>query len=379
MEISIFEGMPLSLNIVSFDVPYPPNYGGVIDVYHKLRWLKKSGVDIYLHCFQYGRPEAPELKELCKEVNYYPRRTGISSAFSNLPYTVKSRRSKELERKLLSNDFPILFEVLHTCYLMKDPRFKNRIKIYRHSNIEHEYYRQLAESENSTFKRFYLRNEASRLEKFESVLHHANHILAVNRKDAEYFERKYPQAKTQFLPSFHENDAVEIKEGKGDFILYHGNLSISENYESATWLIDHVFSAITHKVIIAGMNPPDFLRSKVRQHSNIQLIENPSFGKMNELINNAQVHCLYTPQATGLKLKLLNVLFKGRFIICNDHMVSGTGIQQNSGLLISNNMTEKIEQCFAQQFNEAFINERRSLLENFSNSNNVKRLLAIIQ
>ena len=31
------------VEIISFDVPYPPNYGGVIDVYYKLKALKKAG------------------------------------------------------------------------------------------------------------------------------------------------------------------------------------------------------------------------------------------------------------------------------------------------------------------------------------------------
>ena len=41
------------LHIVSFDIPYPPNYGGVIDVYYKLKALHRKGVKIILHCFEY--------------------------------------------------------------------------------------------------------------------------------------------------------------------------------------------------------------------------------------------------------------------------------------------------------------------------------------
>ena len=101
------------LNIVSFDVPFPANYGGVIDVYYKLVWLKKSGVKIILHCFQYGRKPAPELEQLCEKVYYYERQTGLKKNLSLSPYTVVSRQSKELEKNLLANDYPILFEVLH--------------------------------------------------------------------------------------------------------------------------------------------------------------------------------------------------------------------------------------------------------------------------
>ena len=39
------------LHIVSFDVPYPPNYGGVIDVFYKLKALFDLGIEIYFHTF----------------------------------------------------------------------------------------------------------------------------------------------------------------------------------------------------------------------------------------------------------------------------------------------------------------------------------------
>ena len=29
-----------NINIVSFDIPYPPNYGGIIDVFYKIKALK---------------------------------------------------------------------------------------------------------------------------------------------------------------------------------------------------------------------------------------------------------------------------------------------------------------------------------------------------
>ena len=103
--------MSHSLNIVSFDVPFPANYGGVIDVYYKLFWLKQAGVKIHLHCFSYGRTPSHELEALCEKVYYYDRQIGLSGNFSLKPYTVKSRQSNEMEKNLLANDFPILFEV----------------------------------------------------------------------------------------------------------------------------------------------------------------------------------------------------------------------------------------------------------------------------
>ena len=43
------------LHIVAFDVPFPANYGGAIDVFYKLKALHQLGIRITLHCFEYGR------------------------------------------------------------------------------------------------------------------------------------------------------------------------------------------------------------------------------------------------------------------------------------------------------------------------------------
>jgi hypothetical protein len=298
-----------------------------------------------------------------------------------LPYTVKSRQSEELEKNLLSNDFPILFEVLHTCYLLNDERFKNRKKIYRHSNIEHDYYLELSRSEKNSLKKIYLKIEAWKLKRFESIVHFANVILAVNKTDADYFTKNYPKAKTLYLPSFHVNEKLTCKDVKGNFILFHGNLSISENYEAVNWLIENVFSKINLPVTIAGLNPPAFLGEAIKKHNNIQLINSPAENEMDQLIHNAQIHVLYTAQPTGLKLKLLNVLFKGRFIICNKNMTEGTGITENSGFILADAATDfiqKINSIFENEFSQSIIQERQKQILNFDNSENCKKLVEVI-
>jgi hypothetical protein len=359
-------------------VPFPANYGGVIDVYYKLVWLKKAGVKIYLHCFTYGRKPAKELEDICEHVYYYERKTGLSSNFSWKPYTVISRQSHELETNLLSNSHPILFEVLHTCYLLSDSRFKDRKKIYRHSNIEHSYYLELSKSEKNAVKKVYLVLEALKLKRFESILNHADLILAVNQKDTEYFKQKYPGVPSVYLPSFHPNSELTIKTGAGDYILFHGNLGISENYEAAAWLIKNVFAGLKFKVVIAGLNPPEFLTALAEKHSHIRIRKSPNEEEMTQLVRNAHIHVLYTGQPTGLKLKLLNVLFKGRFVICNTNMVSGTGITENKTLVLANSAEEfvrKINELFYKEFSDNLMKEREQLVVNFDNVSNARKLI----
>ena len=89
------------LHVVAFDIPYPPNYGGVIDVYYKLKALHRKGIRIILHAYEYpGRERSDKLHDYCEEVHYYPRLVGFRSALSTKPYIVASRKSDQLLKNL---------------------------------------------------------------------------------------------------------------------------------------------------------------------------------------------------------------------------------------------------------------------------------------
>ena len=368
------------LHIISFDIPYPANYGGALDVFHKIRCLNNQGIKIILHCFEYGdRTSSPELEKLCEKVYYYKRNTSFINQLSLLPFNVKSRISAELKQNLLKDNYPILFEVLHTCYLLNDPDFKNRKKLFRHSNIEHDYFLELAKGEKSFLKKLYLKLEAFKLKRFEKQISYADYILSVSKNDLEYFKKTYPNTPSIYLPSFHKFDELHSKVGKGNYILYHGNLSISENYNAALWLIDNVFSKITHPVIIAGLNPPIHLVEKINKHSHVSLKQNCSELEMQSLIEDAQIHCLYTEQATGLKLKLLNVLYSGMFVIANTNMLVGTSLTEACTIANSpQQYIDSINQIFTKEFTENEIRKRKRVVEPMNNQEKTKKLIELL-
>ena len=367
------------LHIISFDIPYPANYGGVIDVYHRIRMLSAAGVKIHLHCFEYGRSHSRELESLCFEVNYYKRDTSVRNLFRRTPYIVCSRHSNELIERLLEDDYPILMEGLHCCDLLNDSRFADRNTIVRIHNIEHEYYRLLAEQEHNSLKRHYLRSEAKKLQRFETILSKAKHLITVNQKENDYLNGLYGNA--TLIPSFHEYDEICSQQGNGNYILYHANLSVPENIAAAKWLTTNVFAMTDLAVKIAGLKPPKELRSLVAKYRNIQLVENPSDTDMQVLIQNAHIIIMYTHQPTGLKLKLLHSLFAGRFCLVNSNMVSGTSLAQACVIADTpNDFLAKIDKLRTMPFDDIEIDRRNILLTNeYSNFRNRDRTIKIIE
>ena len=158
------------VHIVCFDIPYPANYGGVIDVFFKLKALVERGFKVHLHCFEYGREHSPKLEAICESVNYYKRNTTFGKVFKKNPYIVTSRISEDLIQNLLKDDYPIILEGLHSCGVLLDPRMKDRKIFVRTHNVEHEYYRYLAETEKNLRKRLFLKLESRKLRKFDMML-----------------------------------------------------------------------------------------------------------------------------------------------------------------------------------------------------------------
>ena len=173
MDITVKEnGSDMKLNVVSFDIPYPPDYGGVIDIYYKIKALNSAGIKIHLHCFYYGRKKSFKLESICSNINYYRRYRNPLHYFSKQPFIVRTRTSKQLIINLLNNDSPILFEGLHSCFYLTDPRLKNRKKIVRTHNVEHNYYNKIAQAEPNWFKKKYFISECRKLREFEKINMH---------------------------------------------------------------------------------------------------------------------------------------------------------------------------------------------------------------
>jgi hypothetical protein len=369
------------LNIVAFDIPYPPNYGGVIDVWYKMKFLHRKGVKIILHCYEYpGRDRSNELNTICEKVYYYPRLLGLRSALSLKPYIVSSRRSNDLIGNLLKNDYPILFEGLHSCYYIDDPRLQNRFLIYRESNIEHWYYYSLFRADNHPAKKLYFLMASLKLRLYQKVLRHASLMLVVSQKDTAYLKKHFPGNRVEYLPSFHANETVETLPGSGNYALYNGNIEVPENTYAVAYLINEVFNDVNFKLVIAGMKPPDRIKKMVAGNPNLELIANPDDDQMFDLIKKAHVNILVTFQATGLKLKLLNTLYKGRFCLVNDKMLNGTGL--NNLCEIANTakaQKEKLKLLFNKDFKKEEIDQRKTILNQlYSNEVNARRLISLV-
>jgi hypothetical protein len=332
------------IHLVSFNVPYPPDYGGVIDVFYKISALKQLGAGVILHCFSYGRSRSRTLERECLQVHYYRRDLNLFHIFRREPFIVLSRRNQSLLNNLLSDRNPVIFEGLHTTHLLDHPALANRIKMVRTHNIEHIYYRNLAANEKNVFRKLFFNAEARKLERYEPKLSKASLLLTISPGDTDYFRTKY--GRVLFVGPFHPAEGCRSSNGKGDYVLVHGDFSTAENDVAARFILNEVAVNWRHKTVFAGKRPSDELMHAASALKHVKVVPNPSVSQMTELITNAHVCLLNASQPSGMKLKLINSLCSGRHIVASAPVVAGTRLESLCNIVSNKSewvsMTERL-------------------------------------
>ena len=364
------------LHIITHDVPYPADFGGVVDLFYKIKWLHQIGIKINLHCYTNKRPQQNELKKYCVSVNYYKRKK-ISALSLSIPFIVNSRSDVMLLKNLEEDDYPILMEGIHCSYYLQHPHLKARQFFLRLHNVEFKYYEQLAKHETNFLKKWYYSYEAKLLKKYEKLIADKVQIWTVSTEDLLFYKKSFGANKIQFIPVFLPYDAVNISAGKGSYCLYHGNLSINENEIAALWLMEKVFNSIKIPLIIAGKNPSKKLKSEAKKYKFVSIVESPTEENMQLLIQNAQINVLPSFNKTGVKLKLLNALHNGRHCIVNNAGTEGSGLNELCVIAESaNNFKEQMVLLFNQPFTQKEMQYRSAALKKLYNNEQNARLIS---
>lgn len=366
--------MTKRIHIIAHDVPYPVDYGGVIDIFCTIKMLSQQGFEIILHCFEYGRGQQVELKKYCSEVYYYSRKEGHKGFCFHLPYIVASRSNPELLDRLAADEWPILLEGLHCSFLLTDNRFSSRKIVLRAFNAESLYYKQLYNHERSLLKKAYYLNESRLLKKYESEIVAKVPVLTLSDDDTTYFREKLGATNAHTVQVLLPYQELRSKDGIGSFCLYHGNLGIAENEKAAAWLLEEIFIKLKIPFVIAGKNPSPRLERLAHLGCHTCLVADPGEKELNDLISKAQINILPSFNETGVKLKLLNALYNGRHCIVNDAAIRGTPLGPLCHIAENPAAVQRlIQQLYYLPFGEEEIRLREKILyQHYNNAENAR-------
>lgn len=375
--------MTRHLHIICLDVPWPADYGGAIDMMNRIMMLKKMGIAIHLHYFSYNERGTPnELNQFCESIHVYQRKKGHKGLSARLPYIVASRINDELINNLQKDNHPILLEGIHCTGILAHLNTENRKIVVRMHNEESVYYRELARSESSLWKKLFFLQESKLIKKYSQQLPDNCVYACISSDDVHILKNDYHLQQVNLLPAFPAWQNVVAEEGIGNLCLYHGNLSVPENEEAALWLLKKVFTKIRKPFVIAGKKPSKRLQKMAHLYSHCCMVADPTESELNDLIRKAHINVLpcFNKKATGIKLKLLHVLFEGRHCVVSESMVKGTGLEAacHTGTT-ANAFASIITQLYHQPFTEDEIVLRKKLLgDTYNNEKNTGQLIAYL-
>ena len=273
---------------------------------------------------------------------------------------VSSRTDSRLAAELKRIGAPVILEGLHTTSVLARKDLELFIAVRTH-NIEHEYYRSLRDLEPRLYYRTYLRREIRKLKNWERILTRADALFTLSSDDQDYFQRI--NENSFLVPVFH-GKTVDINRGKGEYVLYHGNLAVAENHHSAMYLLEDVFRKSSHKLIVAGAGPRNALGAQIAKMPNVDLVADPDFTEMENLIKGAQINLLPSFTESGIKLKLINALFNGRHCITNEQMLKGSHLESCCHVYHDlPQLHQIIDELMTVDFKESMISDRREELE----------------
>ena len=345
------------LHIISFAVPYPARYGGAIDVWNRVRAISRAGIRIHLHCFVYDQftPD-PLIDEVVEAVHYFPRVVWPSILSVGQPYIVTSRKCSQLLDRLKADQAPILFEGVHTTGFVSE--LTGRTLLLRAHNIEHHYYSELAEG-TSGMKSLLFRRESLCLAEYETRWAGAfNQVFAISPHDKEWYAAH--GAKTTFLPPFHGIQEADNLLGRGEYILYQGDLSIDINQHAVLDLMRRLPSMPGYPIVIAGRAGDKAFEDKLASFPNLRRCPDVLPQEMHDLIRKAQVILIHSLHGSGMKLKLFPALYHGRFVASTPSGLTHTGLDNAMVVYEKEQMAQVIEALWLKEFTAEMMHQRRA-------------------
>ncbi len=363
---------PKNIHVVAFENPYPPNYGGVIDVFFKLQAFHKAGVGVYLHFFTSKRFELGPLTTLCKAVYVYRKKRNPLLFFSTQPYAVAIRTSKQLRRRIQQIPAPVFFEGLQSTGVINDMDFKVPVFLRLHNN-EEAYYSGLAFSEKNFLKSLVYKIEALKFKRYEKHLKKFSKIFVISSNEKNVFSEKLTTTPIHLITPFHPYSKTQKLSERGSFALFHADLTIADN-QSAAAFVAQKFEHLPYKLIVAGSYCPNQLKKQIQKQDNVSFVNIENEATLKKLLAEAHLNILISFQHTGTKLKLFTALHNSRHCLINQNITDEQELQSLCFSFSKNDMFENlVHQAFETTYNNP--SKRDEVLGRFTSDAQMKKLL----
>jgi len=203
-------------------------------------------------------------------------------------------------------------------YLPQIKNNGNKVTILRLHNIEYQVWQRLAARVTNPFKRFYLKNLAERIKKFEKeIWQQFNLLVPITEEDAAIVKQNGIKTETLVIPFGIDTDSIVANNSNEQWVAYHiGAMDWLPNVEAIDWFLKEVWPAVQKihpelKFYFAGRNMPEKLK-EINIPNAVCAGEVPD---ADAFIADKKILIVPLKAGGGIRVKILEAMAKGKIII----------------------------------------------------------------
>ena len=328
----------MKILVVAPDFPYPPNHGGRVDIWERIKKLHAFGAQVDLVYTSYDDEHAENLAEVSRYVGQIIPVKRVKDIFYLLklrPYQVASRKNL-LGMKLKQHYDYIILESEYVIDFALNDTANAKLALRVH-NDEVSYYRSLFSSSKSVAKKLYYY--------LESLLFKRNKRKYFDRVDIALYISPEEMEKNSALNSgqsyYYPPDlsftSFKTVRPANQRVLFVGNLFTVNNIDGLVWYLQNVHDKLVEKfpdyeLIVAGNTKGqnvEHLLNKAR----IVFYDSPA--TLDDIYAQAAVFINPMLYGAGVKLKTLNAVTEGLPVVSTTVGTEGTGLSHEVHCLIA--------------------------------------------
>jgi glycosyltransferase involved in cell wall biosynthesis len=281
---------------VDEELPYPPTSGKRIRTLNlTLRLARRHKLTYFCHRNADAAEEGAAVAHFAEHGietvvvdRAVPSKSGpafygrlAANLFSPLPYSVATHTSRGLRNALRRHAATHPVDLWHcewTPYAESLRAVSGRRVVVAH-NVESIIWRRYYETEANTLRRWYIKQQWKKFERFERhILDAADCTIAVSDVDAERFRRDFGLSRVDVVENgvdtaYFRPTKVRRTPGR---LLFLGSLDWRPNLDGIARLLDDIFPAVRAAepdatLDLVGRNPPSWLRRRVSEMPGVAL------------------------------------------------------------------------------------------------------------
>ena len=345
----------MKILILSPEAVYPPNTGGRIVVYNKIKYLKELGNDVILLNVVDSDEELilqkQKLSDMGIEVYSFNRgNRKIVNVIKSLilPFSVASRTAgsirKQCQKIIKNSNVDFIFVEFPQMLLDVPNKIHCKVILFQH-NIEYLTMRSVGIAKKSFVKKFIYYMDSYRLWLYETIQYRKRKFSAigfVSTEDRAFFDKKLNFNKVPtFIMPIGADSHFSTGNKRDNNVIIVGKMSYAPNIEGVLWFVNNIWNNVVSEVpdavlYIIGKDPAQSICSLARKN----IVVTGTVESVEKYYNMASVAAIPLFSGGGVKTKLIEAASYNIPIVCTTSSASGTKFLSDEHILISDDPKE---------------------------------------